>query len=547
MVSQSAIASVVSLSLFASQASAAAIDPRLTVALNPYAPTIAVCPTSPLVRAATSISSSESTYITARKAKANAGLAAWLKKTSPSFDTSALPTLALTSSGGGLRALLNGAGVIQGLDGRDSNVGTSGLFQGLTYQSGLSGGAWLLSSFAANNYPTISSLKTGLWETAFQYSLLDPAQLLVAAAYGQVVDDVVAKQLAGYDPTIVEPYGRLLSYQLLYGSDGGVADRLSTITSLSNFTSQNVPYPIITALGVDTFANQCAPQINATQYEFHPYEFGSWDSGVAAFTQTAYLGSRLNNGKPIVPGVCTKNYDNIGYVLGTSSDVFPAVCGVIPAINSTSNLAETLEAIVDQSHTPVQRDLYATYPNPFRGYSGSPYVSAQTELDLADGGLADQNNPIWPLIQPARNVSVLIVNDNSADTTDNFPNGTEIYTTYQQAQAHGLTKMPVIPPVSTFVSKGLNKRATFFGCNDKSKITIVFLPNVNYTYASNTPTTQLVYSKADTDGIIGNGVNIADQKGDAQWPTCLGCAIQKKTGATLPAACQACFTKYCYN
>ena len=30
-----------------------------------------------------------------------------------------------------------------------------------------------------------------------------------------------------------------------------------------------------------------------------------------------------------------------------------------------------------------------------------------------------------------------------------------------------------IPPVSTFVSEGLNKRATFLGCNDNSALTIV--------------------------------------------------------------------------
>lgn len=528
--------------LLTSQASAAAIDPRLS--LSAYAPYPAICPSTPLVRAASGLSSNEASYIRERTPKANAALASWLTSTNAGFDTCKLPLVGLTSSGGGYRALLNGAGVVQGLDSRDSSIGVSGVFQGLTYQAGLSGGGWLLSSFAGNDYPTISSLKTGLWETAFQDSLLDPAQFLAASAYGAVVNDITAKQKAGFAPTIVDPYGRLLSYQLLYGIDGGVTKRVSGIAHGGNFSSQNVPYPILTATGVTP--GQCAPGLNATQYEFHPYEFGSWDAGVRAFTQTAYLGSSLTNGKPTTPGICEMNYDNLGYVLGTSSNIFADICALVPAVNSTVSLVSSLEAIVDKAHPPALRDTYATYPNPFHGYAGSPLVSAQTELDLADGGLTGQNNPIWPFIQPARNVSVLIVNDNSADTTTNLPNGTEIYETYLQARAQGLTKMPKIPPVSTFISEGLNKRATFFGCNDTSVITIVFLPNVEYTTASNTSTSQLSYPKAQTDAIIANGVQIANQNGTKGWATCLGCAIQMKTGTKLPAACTACFEKYCY-
>jgi lysophospholipase len=102
-----------------------------------------------------------------------------------------------------------------------------------------------------------------------------------------------------------------------------------------------------------------------------------------------------------------------------------------------------------------------------------------------DGGEALQNNPIFPLLQPARNVSVILVNDNSNDA-GGWPNGTEILTTYVQSFNHGLTRMPFIPSVETFISQGLNKRATFFSCNATDKITIVYLPNSEYTFASNT-------------------------------------------------------------
>ena len=402
-----------------------------------------------------------------------------------------------------------------------------------------------------NNWPTISYLRDNLWEQAFQNSLLLPANLLSISGlteYEAVTTDILAKQAAGYDVTIVDPYGRLLSYQLLQGADGGVATRMSGLTALSNFTSFNVPYPVITAIGVLASRGECFPPLNATQYEFHPYESGSWDAGVSAFTQTKYLGSNLTNGQPTVPGVCAVQYDNLGYILGTSSDVFNAACTVIPPSNSSSTgLAQALEGIVSAAHEPTENDLYGVYKNPFYKYPRSTLVRNDAELTIADGGETLQNNPIWPFIQPYRNIDVLITNDNSADTSDNFPNGTEIRQTYLRAQQVGLKKMPFIPDVATFVSQGLNKRATFFGCNETGTTFIVFLPNVNYTYPSHQPTSKLQYSVAETNGMIGNGNAIATQNGDAGWPFCLACAIKNKDATALPAGCNACFAKYCYR
>jgi len=111
-----------------------------------YAPRKAACPGSPLVRPATSISAQEKDFRNCRNAKAQPALKRWLKKTNAAFNTSNVPTVALTTSGGGYRSLLCGAGVIQGMDERDSQVGTSGLYQGLTYEAGLSGECLRLES-----------------------------------------------------------------------------------------------------------------------------------------------------------------------------------------------------------------------------------------------------------------------------------------------------------------------------------------------------------------------------------------------------------------
>ena len=120
-------------------------------------------------------------------------------------------------------------------------------------------------------------------------------------------------------------------------------------------------------------------------------------------------------------------------------------------------------------------------------------------------------------------------------------------TTYLQAQAANLTRMPYVPPAETWVAEGLNTRATFFGCDDEAAVTLVWLPNKEYSFASNTSTFQIQYSVNETDAMIANGVQVATQGDDSEWPVCLGCAIVKKTGATLPEACSACFEKYCYS
>jgi lysophospholipase len=183
---------------------------------------------------------------------------------------------------------------------------------------------------------------------------------------------------------------------------------------------------------------------------------------------------------------------------------------------------------------------FASYPNPFYNYSPSSLVSSAETLLLVDGGEAGQNNPIWPLLH--RGVDVIIVNDNSADTKDNWPNGAELYNTYIQSLNANLTRMPVIPSVDNFPNG-----PAFFGCNDMTKVTIVYLPNQNYIYPSNRATIKLSYERHQTNDMIANGVEVASKGGDPGWPLCLACGLMKKEGGTLPSGCSACFKQYCYN
>lgn len=395
---------------------------------------------------------------------------------------------------------------------------------------------------------------------ALRDSLLDPEFLLAAVAYAEVVRDLVEKAEAGFEVTLTDPWGRLLSYQLLYGDDGGVATTFSGVQENSNFTEYNVPFPIITALGVKRSYGDCYPGPNATTYEFSPFEFGSWDLDVSAFTPTAYLGTYLVDGVAET-SECVTNYDNLGYIFGTSSSLFNDLCvelTIIPGVNSTdpgyTALAEDLAAMLEEAQELTTNEEYAVYVNPFYNYTSTTpgsfhnianNVSAQEELYLVDGGEALQNNPVFPMLVAARALDVVLVNDNSADTAAYYPNGSELYTTYIQSLNAGYTRMPVIPPTETFIAEGLNQRATFFGCNDTDVITIIYLPNYNYTTAA-VATLQLQYDVSETDALIANGVQVATQGGAEGWNTCLACGIMAKTGDTLPDACTACLAEYCW-
>jgi lysophospholipase len=483
-----------------------------------------------------------------------------------------MPTIELTSSGGGYRALLTGAGVIQALDGRDSSVSTSGLYQALTYHSALSGGSWLLSSIMANDFTTISTL-VEIWKPAFVNGLFDPEGDNSAAAFAEINQDIADKTAAGFRGMVADAWSGLLSLQLLPGLlpgfNLGVSNTLSHIAGLANFISHGAPYPIITAQNVDITGTSCVPPANATVWEFTPFEFGTWDPNVAAFTPTAFLGSALSAGVPISSNSCITNYDNLGFVLGTSSSLFndPGI-GVADAptpllsalctINSTRPVdplatlfTENVLALLTECpniELTSAVDLFATWPNPFFNVSSAPLVSAMESLSMVDGGESGQINPIFPILLPERNVSVILVNDNDADTAALYPDGTELRNSFNAAQLAGLTRMLFIPEASVLVARNLTSAPVFFGCNDSTTATIVWIPNSPATVAGGTmKTAQTQINKTQTDSMIANGVAVMSQNDSAEWATCLGCAIMEETGSSLPVECTACFAQYCFT
>jgi lysophospholipase len=142
-------------------------------------------------------------------------------------NVSALPNVGIAVSGGGYRALMNGAGAVKAFDSRTENASTSGhlggLLQSSTYIAGLSGGSWLLGSIYINNFSTIANLQThkdgSVWQ--FGNSILEGPdtggiQLLDSASYYKDLAEAVnGKRDAGYDASITDIWYGFLCLLLL--------------------------------------------------------------------------------------------------------------------------------------------------------------------------------------------------------------------------------------------------------------------------------------------------------------------------------------------
>ena len=197
-------------------------------------------------------------------------------------------------------------------------------------------------------------------------------------------------------------------------------------------------------------------------YEFTPYEFGSWDKGVAAFTQTKFLGTNMTNGNPTEEDVCTTNYDKLGYIMGSSSNIFNLACADYQLEQTTDAIKTLFFSLVDAVEDSFQGDEYAIFRNPFYKWKTSSLIKEQPTLYLVDGGEGGQVVPVEALLQPSRKVDVIIVGDNSDDTDDNWPDGSTLFNTYSKSKDNGLDLMPENPKPEKFIKEGKNTHPTFF-------------------------------------------------------------------------------------
>lgn len=549
-----------------------------------YAPKNITCPANrPTIRPANSLSQNETNWLQLRRNNTIAPMKDFLSRMNISgFDAvsyingiqsnvSALPNVAIAASGGGYRALMNGAGFLAAADSRTTNAtapgGIGGLLQSATYVAGLSGGGWLVGSIYTNNFSSVETLRDGspgssVWQ--FQNSILEGpnsggVQLFSSADYWHnLLDEVATKEDSGFNTSLTDYWGRALSFQLVNATNGGPTYTFSSIGEDPNFVSGSIPMPFLVS-------DSRAPgtkivSINSTLFEFNPFELGSWDPTTYGFAPLRYIGSNFSDG--IVPsnGQCVEGFDQAGFVMGTSSTLFNQF---LLQLNSTSIPSFVVPVITDilTAIGNDDNDIAQYQPNPFLHWNNATNDNAQSvQLTLVDGGEDLQNIPLNPLIQPIRHVDVIFAIDSSADTT-NWPDGASLVATYERSLNQTIqngTAFPSIPDIYTFVNLGLNNRPTFFGC-DGTNLTgpaplIVYMPNAPYSALSNYSTFTLSYTDDERNAVIQNGYNVATMGNgtiDSEWPACVACAVLSRsftrTGTKEPSACTDCFNRYCWN
>ncbi|QLG74389.1 hypothetical protein HG535_0G02720 [Zygotorulaspora mrakii] len=540
-----------------------------------------------LIREANELSPNETDWLRRRSSYTNEALQNFLTRATRNFsddsivsqlfrNNSNVPKIGIACSGGGYRAMLSGAGMIAAMDNRTDGAldhGLGGLLQSATYLAGLSGGNWLTTTLAWNNWTSVQTILNNMTEDDsiwdISNSIINPGGINIVSSgqrWNHISDAVQAKQDAGFNISLTDVWGRALSYNFfptLYR--GGVGYTWSTLREADEFRNAEMPFPISVADG--RYPGSTIIDLNATVFEFNPFEMGSWDPTINSFTDVRYLGTNVSNGTPTNQGQCIAGFDNVGFIAGTSSSLFNQF---ILQINGTA-LPSFLRNIANrflQNLASEDDDIAIYAPNPFKDseFVESNFSRSIVESDylyLVDGGEDDQNVPLLPLIQQQRDLDVVFALDNSADTSQSWPDGSSLVHTYQRqfgAQGKDMA-FPYVPDENTFINLGLNQRPAFFGCDARNLSDlnyvpplIVYIPNSRHSFNGNQSTFKLSYDTDERFGMIQNGFEAATMGNltqDSNFLGCVACAVlrrkQQSLNATLPSECNDCFRTYCWN
>ncbi|OWB76275.1 hypothetical protein B5S32_g425 [[Candida] boidinii] len=494
--------------------------------------------------------------------------------------------IAFAASGGGLRAMLSGAGQISAFDKRTNYDGTNklaGLLDSATYIAGLSGGSWLVSSLVFHDWIGVQDIldnKTSIWNLE---DGVIPTDLTI---WEGILAEANQKKQEGYELSVIDLYGLLIGRAIFTDLENqGAGLTWSSLREIEKIQSFDMPYPIILALGtsISITENDTYDSNDVALFEVSPFEFGSWQNSVNAFTDIKHIASKVVNGIPVDDNNCTVGFDSAPYLIGSSSDIFTALGDL-----TTANLSTTFSGIPTSYLTLIQQILgnlnsnstelaYSiVQPNPFyeNEYSEEEGIYDGETMLLVDGGWSGEGVPLDPFIQPSREIDVVVIFDNDGDSNDSWPLGATLFETEERVLHYNqdLKFYDLPSSIEEFVELGLNKRPVFFGCNGDDLLShsygdedddsddfahmlplLIYFPNSYMTFSSNTSTLQLEYTNEERNAMIQNGFEVATRMNftlDAEFAECVGCAVlrrsQERLGAELGDQCSQCFNRYCY-
>ncbi|KNZ63807.1 hypothetical protein VP01_109g6 [Puccinia sorghi] len=519
-----------------------------------------------------------------------------------------LPNLGFSLSGGGVRALCVGASILDGFDSRNQKAKegkVGGILQLANYAAGISGASWLLGSWATSNFPRTSTLD---WRLNEHNDLWD---WNVAKHYRKLYKLVKQKAKAGFPVSVVDAWAILLNRHFINDPQHedpqtGKAVLWSSIRQTLGYKERSAPF--VMAIATSRPKEKTAFTPKTPTYEFTPEEFGVWHPFLNVSIPIDNLGSPPQAYKNPSKSNCVKGFENAGFVMGMSSNIYSAADA--PDTRILPWWVRILAKFVDgdswegKVHIEIFNCRRLQIPNTFQGLGKNrKFQDDQRDLLLmADCGLIMENLPIFPFLQPSRKVDVIIAVDSSADGTNpsdptqfrclfflsffflnmerppHFinltyfvhadPNGTAIYNIYAktlQPEFSGY-RMPKIPNAydGSFTKMGYHKKPTFFGCDSQPKTPlIIYLPNYYMVGKTNPrfpslarnmqPDLKFVSQKQRVDEFFQNGLAIAMQDSgrwaDKEWPACLACALidhqVQRNSQARTKQCQKCFDFHC--
>jgi len=309
-----------------------------------------------------------------------------------------IPSIALISSGGGYRAMLYLAGIL-------NRLSKGGLLDTLTYITALSGSTWTL-------VPWIMSGKSPEdFKTYIQECASKPIAKVEHKEKILMAKTIAVKSISGQARTLVDIYGDLLGNRLLKCL-GDARHSLCLSDLAPRVESGKYPYPICIAIdGRDREAAIESPTI--FEYTVHT---------VAEHTNHTSIPS-WGNGRKYKYGNSTNNTPekSLSYNLGTWGSAFGAdIKKILKEIfHNHPEILEFLEEICKPITGIRPFPCYAKLPN-YKYQMDIPTITDKTLLEdknmiRVDAGLAN-NLPFAPVsgICAERSPDILIFNDVSA-------------------------------------------------------------------------------------------------------------------------------------
>lgn len=379
-----------------------------------------------------------------RKIHTTRALAKYLEIPENEIHPEDVPTIAICSSGGGLRAMIAGCGSYL-------SAKEAGLFDCATYMAGVSGSCWLQTLY----YSSISNQKHQKIINHLMHRLgthiaspPEALKLLTSAPTNKFLLSGFVEKLKGdsnADFGIVDIYGLLLATRLLVPrGELEVDDRNLKISNQRAYIANGEnPLPIYTAVRheipieehelTSDAAQEKAKQEDWFQwFEFTPYELfcEELEAGIPSWG----IGRRYHNGSSIPgeTGLHLPEY-RIPTLIGIWGSAFCATLAhyydeIRPVVKGITGLGGVDGLITERNEelTKLHPIDPASIPNYVLGLDGRlpstcpKSIFSAEHLQLADAGMSN-NLPLYPLLRADREVDILIAFDSSKDVkTENW-------------------------------------------------------------------------------------------------------------------------------